>query len=322
MKSVVLLSLFVVTFVAPAFGGVTLGTAETFAVLGASTAMVGAAESGQRAQFIAKGAASQSSFLESGVQGAKMAAGIKIAEKVLGKVILKIAVARLGASAVKFTPVPGIGAAVGGAIAAYELANRDWKATGETIGKFGKGASQYDELANDIESISTVIDVATGVLNVIAGIIGAISFGMWAVSIATLGVASPLAFTLSAIAGAIGVVSLILDGINALVLKELVTVFRVLDAFTSEADPRDVIAQGDAINRSAGAATGFAGGFAGGQAVEAGAKRLSGKKPTTPVPDHKTPGPGTGESFVKAEPPLEGVKGGTETAKAPAETKA
>jgi hypothetical protein len=37
MKSVVLLSLFVVTFVAPAFGGVTLGTAETFAVLGAST---------------------------------------------------------------------------------------------------------------------------------------------------------------------------------------------------------------------------------------------------------------------------------------------
>lgn len=288
---------------------------------GAATAMVGAAESGQRAEFIAKGAAAQSSFLESGVQGAKMAAGIKIAEKVLGKVVLKIAVTRLGASAVKFTPVPGIGAAVGGAIAAYELANRDWKATGETIGKFGKGASQYDELANDIEAISTVIDVATGVLNVIAGIIGAISFGMWAVSIATLGVASPLAFTLSAIAGAIGVVSLILDGINALVLKELVTVFRVLDAFTSEADPRDVIAQGDAINRSAGAATGFAGGFAGAQAVEAGAKRLGPKKPSTPVPDHKTPGPGSGESFVKAEPPPEGVKGGTDTAKPPAETK-
>jgi type VI secretion system secreted protein VgrG len=37
MKSVVLLSLAVVTFVAPAFGGVPLGTAETFAVLGAST---------------------------------------------------------------------------------------------------------------------------------------------------------------------------------------------------------------------------------------------------------------------------------------------
>jgi len=37
MKSLVLLSLTVVTFVARAFGGITLGTAETFAVLGAST---------------------------------------------------------------------------------------------------------------------------------------------------------------------------------------------------------------------------------------------------------------------------------------------
>ena len=113
-------------------------------------------------------------------------------EKALGKAFLKIAVARLGASAVKFTPVPGVGAAIGGAIAGYELATRNWKETGETIGKFGKGASLYDELANDIEAISTVLDVATQVLNLIAGIIGAISFGMWAVAIVTVGAASPL----------------------------------------------------------------------------------------------------------------------------------
>jgi Ice-binding-like len=37
MKSLVLLSLTLVSFVAPAFGAITLGTAETFAVLGAST---------------------------------------------------------------------------------------------------------------------------------------------------------------------------------------------------------------------------------------------------------------------------------------------
>jgi hypothetical protein len=37
MKSAVLLCLTVVTLVAPAFGGITLGSAETFAVLGAST---------------------------------------------------------------------------------------------------------------------------------------------------------------------------------------------------------------------------------------------------------------------------------------------
>src|SRR6185437_13232067 len=210
---------------------------------------------------------------------------------------------------VKFTPVPGIGAMVGGAIAGYELATRDWKATGETIDKFGTGKSQYDEIANDIEAISEVIDVATQVLNVIAGVIGAISFGMWAVSIATVGVAAPMAFTLSAIAGGIGLASMILDGINALVLKQLITVFRALDAFTSDADPRDVVAEGDAISKSAGSADSFVGGLVGGAAVDHGLKGLEEKKPGAPPAEHKTPPPLEGEGgFVKGEVPPEGLK--------------
>src|SRR5262249_2827965 len=121
---------------------------------GAAAKMVGTAASGERAEFIAKQAADASSFSSSAAQGAAMAAGIKLAEKIIGKVVLKLAVQRLGASAVKFTPVPGVGAMIGGAIAGYELATRNWKETGETIGKFGKGASFYDTLANDIEAIS------------------------------------------------------------------------------------------------------------------------------------------------------------------------
>ncbi len=284
----------------------------------AASAKVGAAESKERAGFIAQSAGKPGSFMDSAAQGAKMAAEIKIAEKIIGKVVLKLAVKRLGAQAVKFTPVPGIGAMVGGAISGYELATRDWKATGETIGKFGTGKSQYDEIANDIEAISEVIDVATQVLNVIAGVIGAISFGMWAVSIATVGVASPLAFSLSAIAGAIGLASMILDGINALVLKQLITVFRALDAFTSDADPRDVVAEGDAISKSAGSADSFLGGLAGGAAVDHGLKGLEEKKPGAPPAEHKTPPPLEGEGgFVKGEVPPEGLKPSTGPAALP-----
>jgi hypothetical protein len=286
----------------------------------AASAKVGAADSKERAAFIAQSAGKPGNFWESAGQGAKMAAEIKIAEKIIGKVVLKLAVKRLGAQAVKFTPVPGIGAIVGGAISGYELATRDWRATGETIGKFGTGKSQYDEIANDIEAISEVIDVATQVLNVIAGVIGAISFGMWAVSIATVGIASPLAFTLSAIAGGIGIASMVLDGINALVLKQLVTVFRALDAFTSDADPSEVVAEGEAISKSAGSADSFLGGLAGGAAVDHGLKGLEEKKPGAPPAEHKTPPPLEGEGgFVKGEVPPEGLKPSTESTAAPAQ---
>jgi hypothetical protein len=282
---------------------------------GGAAAKVGAAESGERAKFIAAAAAKGSSFTEGLVKGAGMGAAIKVGEKLIEKGATKIATqaaARLGTQVAKFTPLPAVGAVIGGVISAYELAKRDWKATGETIGRFGKGASLYEELANSIEAISTVIDVATQVLNVIAGVIGAISIAMWVITVLTVGIASPLAATLSTIAVGIGLATLALDAINALVLKQLVVIFRSLHAFTSEADPRDVVTQGNAIGQAAGAATGFvgglAGGIAGGTAVEKGSARLASTKKTPPVPEHPTPGAASGEGpTVKAEPPETGL---------------
>jgi hypothetical protein len=272
---------------------------------GAAASKVGAAASGQRAEFVAQSAAGGSNFLESLGKGAVTGAGIKLLEKGAEKGALKLA-AKFAPAVGKFAPLPAVGAVIGGVMSAYDLASRDWKATGESVGRFGQGADVYDTLANSIESISTVIDVATGVLNVIAGVIGAISIAMWIITILTVGVASPLAATLSTIAGGIGLASMALDGINSLVLKQLITVFRALHTFTSEADPRDVVTQGNAIGQAAGAATGFlaglGGGLAGGAIAEKGVHMASGK-PSAKVPDHPNPGPRAGEGpSVKAEP--------------------
>lgn len=301
---------------------------------GAATATVGAAGSGERAQFIAQSAAAGSGFGEALVKGAATGAGMKIAEKAVEKGALKLA-ARFAPQVTKFTPLPAVGAVIGGVMSAYDLASRDWKATGESIGRFGQGAEPYETLANSIESISTILDVATAVLNVIAGIIGAISIAMWIITIITVGIASPLALTLSTIAGGIGLASLILDGINAVVLKQLITLFRALHAFTSDADPRDVVVQGDAITKASGAATGFVGGFAGGMAggaaaekgIKMGAKAMA-KPPSTPVPDHPMPPAAGGDGpGVKAQAPevktgtteVKSVPGPEATANAPAD---
>ena len=284
---------------------------------GAAASKVGATGSGERAEFIAESAAGGSNFLESLGKGAATGAGIKLVEKGAEKGALRLA-AKFAPAVGKFAPLPAVGAVIGGVMSAYDLASRDWKATGETIGRFGEGADVYDTLANSIESISTIIDVATGILNVIAGIIGAISIAMWIITIVTVGVASPLALTLSTIAGAIGLASMVLDGINSLVLKQLVTIFRALHTFTSEADPRDVVTQGNAIGLAAGAATGFlgglGGGLAGGAIAEKGLHMASGK-PTPKVPDHPNPGAGSGDGpSVKAEPGEKGAGASHETA--------
>lgn len=276
---------------------------------GTANAQVGAAGSGERAKFVSEAAGEGSGFAAGLIQGAGMGAGIKLGEKLIEKGAVKLATkaaVRLGTQVAKFTPLPAVGAVIGGVLSAYELSKRDWKATGEAIGRFGKGASIYDTLANSIESVSTVIDVATQILNVIAGVIGAISIAMWIITVLTVGIASPLAATLSTISAGIGLATLALDAINALVLKQLITIFRSLHAFTSEADPRDVVTQGAAIGQAAGAATGFVGGFVGGIAggglAEKGAKKLSSKKPSTPVPDHPNPTAASGEGpTVKAE---------------------
>ena len=133
---------------------------------------------------------------------------------------------------------------------------------------------------------------------------------MWIISVVTAGAMSPVAATLTAISLGIGYATIILDAINALVLKKLIMMYRALHAFTSEADPRDVVTQGHAISQASGAAMGFVGGFAGGVAggalAEKGVKIAKGKPPT-PVPDHPTPPAASGEGpTVKAQPTAEG----------------
>lgn len=279
---------------------------------GQATKTVGTAESKERAQFVAKAASggTEGGLKEGLIQGAKMGVGMKVAEKVLEKGIAKGAgmlAVRLGTQVGKFTPVPGVGAAVGGVLAAYDLASRDWKATGEAIGRFGKGASIYDQLANSIEAVSNVLEVSTQILNVIAGVLGAITVVMWVLSVVTAGAMSPIAGTLTAISLAITIGTLALDAINALVLKQLITMFRALHAFTSDADPRDVSSQGKAISQAAGGASGFvgglAGGLAGGAAVDKGLKFAKGKV-SPPVPEYPTPSAASGEGpTVKVELP-------------------
>jgi hypothetical protein len=281
---------------------------------GAAAAIVGAAGSKERADFIAKSVTegSKSGLVEGFKQGVKSGVALKVAEK-LGEKALVAGVKLLSSKAGNFVPVPGLGAAIGGAIAAYELASRDWGATGESLGKFGKGSEPYEILANSIEAASTALEVATQVLNVIAGVLGAITVVMWIATVATAGVLSPVAGTLTAIATVITIGTLALDAINALVLKRLITLFRSLHEFTSEADPRDVLTQSKAIEQAAAASTGFVGGVAGGLAVEGGTK-LGGKavkglkglkKPPTPkVPDHPMPAAATGDgASVTAKPP-------------------
>ena len=282
---------------------------------GAAAAKVGAAGSEQRAEFIAQSAGSGtvSGGVKGLVMGAGMSVGTKLAEKAVERAALAWAI-RLGGQAVKFTPLPAVGAIIGGVMAGIDLAKRDWGETGRTIAGFGKGSDVYEQLANSIEAISTVIEVATAVANVIAGAIGLIAVIVWAVTVATLGAASPIAATLTAIAAAIGIGTMALDAINALVLKRMITLFRALHGFASEADPRDVVAQGQAIEGAAAATAGFVGGLAGAKAGEKGLHFAS-SKVGPKIPAHPTLPAASGEGpIVKAEPVPEKTAPATEPA--------
>ena len=218
---------------------------------GSAQSNVGAPGSAERASFVAEKAG------EGAISGGLTGMGMGFAAGAIGKL------------SARFVPIPGVGAILGGAMSVYGLATRDWAKTGETIGAFGQGDSEYDMIANTIASVSEVIDLVCNVMNVIAGVIGVISAVMWIISIVTLGVASPLAATLSAIAMGIGAASGILDLINNLILQPCVLLFRALHTFSSEADPRDVEAQGAGISDASGRAAGALGGWVGGKAGEA-----------------------------------------------------
>ena len=130
---------------------------------------VGEAGSTQRASFIAEQAGSGA------LSGAATGFGLGFAMGAVGKL------------AAHFVPIPGVGAILGGAMSIYGLATRDWKQTGETIGKFGEGNSTYEVLANSLASVSEIIDLVVNIMNVIAGVIGVISAVLWIISIVTVG---------------------------------------------------------------------------------------------------------------------------------------
>lgn len=171
-------------------------------------------------------------------------------------IIVGVGTGIVGRLATRFIPIPGVGAILGGAMSAYSLIN-DWDQTCETIGSFGQGESQYEVIANSIASISGFIDLACNIMNVLAGLIGVLSAVMWIISIVTVGVASPLAATLSGLAMGIGVATGILDIINNAVLQPCVLLFRALHTFQNEADPRSVEAEGAGIADASGKVAGF-----------------------------------------------------------------
>jgi hypothetical protein len=266
---------------------------------------VGAESSTERAAFIAEQVGS--GFLNSAGESSLMGAGIGVASRVGMRLAEKGATAiaakaatKFGTQAAKFTPLPAIGAVIGGAMSAYALYERDWKSTKATISHFGEGSSIYEKLANSIAAVSEIIDVYTNVLNVIAGVVGAISAAMWIITVASAGLASPLAATLSSIALGIGTASMILDAVNAMILQPCILLFRSLHTFTSQADPREVESQGGALAKSAGVMGGALGAFAGGKAAHVGGNaKPPAEAPETKVhSEHPIPAPAAGEDTV------------------------
>src|SRR5262245_31404282 len=238
---------------------------------------------------------------------------------------------RVAAQTARFTPLPAIGAVIGGVISFHSLYTRDWRQTAETLSHFGEGGSKYETLANSIAAISDIIDIISNVLNVIAGIMGIITLALWAAAVLTAGVLSPLAGTLTAISLAIGVVTLALDAINMIVLQPAVTLFRALHAFTSEADPREVVADGRTLSAAAANNGGALGGLLGAHAANIGSPRPNPESPDSTRRGDDTPPPAGGEGprvdfeahpqppdVVSGTRPVEGEGGAAPSTSAPA----
>jgi hypothetical protein len=192
--------------------------------------------------------------------------------------------------------IPGLGAVLAGGMSAYSLATKNWKESGEKIGAFGQGADAYEKLANSLAAIGEIIDIVLNILNVIAGVIAIVAGVMWLVTLITLGAASPLAATLTSIAGGIVAVTTIMDAINRGCIQPLVLLFRMMHTFTNKADPRDVEEEGDGISEAASDAASF---FAG-KAAEKGMESLGGGEGADAK---KGSGPDQGKSTPKTEAP-------------------
>jgi hypothetical protein len=226
--------------------------------------------------------------------------------------------------------VPAIGPVIGGAMALHGLATRDWAETGATIGRFGEGNDTYETLANSIASVAAAIDVVSQILTVINGIVGVVQIAAAVIAGgavvaafftfgATLGIAviaGDVVATCEEISLAIGEVTTLLDGLNAAILQPCVTLFRALHAFTTQADPREVEAQGQSISTAAAASGAALGAWAGGKAAHAGAhpQPPADDLPPSQRPAHETPPPATGDGptvhFQEPATPVAQAEGG------------
>lgn len=214
---------------------------------------------------------------------------------------------RVAAQAARFTPLPAVGAVIGGVVSFHSLYTRDWRQTRQTLANFGEGGSKYEVLANSIAAISEVVDIVSNSLNVIAGLMGVVTLAMWGAAILTGGILSPLAGTLTALSLAIGAVTLAMDVINMAVLQPLVTLFRAMHTFTSESDPREVVADGQTLSAAAANNGGAIGGLLGARAAAVGGARPNAEAGESTRRGDDTPDPagegGRVEFEARPEPP-------------------
>lgn len=235
---------------------------------GAAFDEVGETASPERANFVAN--AVSSGMGDAAQQGALMAGaitgGTKLAER----------------AAAKFVPIPAVGAILGGVMAGVGLWDtyQNWDApggAGESLGNIGEGASGYEVAANTIQGIVTILDLAANILDVLGGIAGVVSAACAIAILASFGILSPalgpVVVTATKIALTISVVTGIMNIIK-MALQPMVVLFRALHSFYSEADPRDVQAQGAALTRAGSELGGTVGGLAAGMATEKAAGKL------------------------------------------------
>ncbi|GAA3701109.1 hypothetical protein GCM10022204_17380 [Microlunatus aurantiacus] len=275
---------------APSGGGPTSGEGP-----GTGAPDVGAAGSDARAAFLADsaGAGLLNGMGQGFQQGFVMGLGMGLLEHAV--------------------PIPGLGLVIGGAMALHGIIE-NWGTTTAAIGAMGTGASIYEELANDLAGLGAIIDLICQILNVIGGIAGAIAIVMWIITMATLGAASPLAATISTIAGLALLGVGIFNALAQSVIQPCVALFRAMHAFTMEASPAAVAAQGAKISAATGIMGGQIGGLAGAIAGGATAKGLAGKPPPAVEPPPMPPPAEGPPARVAFEPPVvtgEGPVSGT-----------
>jgi hypothetical protein len=257
---------------------------------------VGGASSEDRAAFIATqvGGGAGEGFATGFAMGLVTTIGIQALE--------------LGLEEVAGVAIPGVGQVIGGVMSAYALVS-GWKRNTAAISRMGEGRSGYEEAANDIEGICAILDIASNIVNVLAGVVGIVAVAAAAAALLTLGALSPLAVAAGSIATAIGVAGMVL-GLVKMALQPLALLFRSLHAFTSQADPREIEAQGHVLEEGGKEMGGAFGGLAGAAVGGMGhgePEEATAAETETPPP-RPSPEPGGDPLVVEAEPQVSGPR--------------